>query len=1141
MKSNVVMSRWRYLRVPVLTLVACLLISLPSSGQIQTTSGIAGNIKDPSGGAIAGAKVVVREQNTGAVHEMISNSLGYYSFPSLLPGIYTITVEMSGFQTAVVTDRQIQASQPAEVDVTLKLGKTSQTVTVSAAGAELLKTSSQSISDSITPELVRSLPTVRGNFFDILDLAPGVVSQQTNGYNAGLSVSQTSNAYNYVNIGNTYNSSGAFVGGNRDSASNVSVDGANVQSSVYQDSPQWQSTDTIKEMQVQTAGMNAEFGYGASGINIITKSGTNQVHGDVYEFLRNNMFDANSFFSNQAGRPLPNYQQNQFGVSVGGPIKKDKLLFFFNYEGLRARQGVNQLLDVPPETYRNGDFSINANSSPQNPQAPIPVYNPYQFNPVTGLRQQFPGNIIPMGATNLCAPHPTCVDPATVKFLNQWVLQPNEVIYTSTGGTPVAAGVARSSINANQYTGRIDFLQSDKSTIYARYTQTPETGISGSIEPLAATSNNLASYNAITHWTWTPKPSVVNDLFVAYTRPKWFLGRPTNIPNISTQLGLTNVSPLPGGPDFSGTGYSMDATQVFIDNATTDTYQFEDDLAMVAGRHNIKAGFAFLDKRFYYHTVADDKGVFYFNGQYSTVCPLGNATCAAASSAAGLLQGGLGFADYLMGATDENFVQLNPAPYAGYQGYYAPYIQDSWRVTTNLTLNYGLRYEYWSPWLVPRNTTLSYDPATGDPVYALQNPLDYLSSSACYGTCGARTNLPRAGYSASTHNFSPRAGLAYMISHNTVIRASGGIYYDGNRNDNQLSNLQTGGPPFTLRLQQTILPVDTPVPTYTVSTQFPSVAPTGIPQPNSTPPTTYRFVLPYLPTPVVYQWSFDVQHRLGKTWGLELSYLGSHTIHEFQYEDLNAAALPVGSLATVPLQERRPYTAWGQLQTWAPIGWARYNSLVGSFKNSSPWHGLTLQTNFMWAKDIVSSHWGYSDEGNTNFRYPYSWAGPYTAYPPFSFVAGYYYELPVGRGKAFGSQMNSAMNAILGGWVVSGITQFSDGGWAPIFNLGADTSGTGELTMPDRICNPNIVPGGRTYLHWWNPACIVPAPYGSFGNSNLAAFTVPGVNNWDLSLQKNFHTGFPRESGELQFRWEMFNVWNHTQWASPASTSPPES
>ena len=577
MKKCLGIHAWASLAVMALVVTLCLAFATKGRAQMQTTTGISGTVKDPSGAVVVGAKVIVRDQNTGSVRTAATNSSGYYAFQSVLPGLYTITVSMAGFETAMVTNRRVLATEPAQVDVVLQVGRSAQTVTVSAQGAELLNTSSQTITDTITPMLVKNLPTTRGNFFDLLTLAPGVVPQQANGYNGGLGISQTSNAYNYVNIANTYNSSGAFVGGNRDSASNVSIDGANVQSPVYQETPQWQSTDTVQELRVETANMNSEFGYGASGINVITRSGTNRFHGDVYEYLRNNHLDANDFFSNQAGQKLPTYQQNQFGVSVGGPIKKDKLLFFFNYEGLRARQSVNQRLTAVPAAYRNGDFSVNANSTPQNPLAPIPIYNPYQYDPATGLRQQFPGNIIPMGATTLCSPKPTCVDPATVKFLNDWVLQPTAVV----DGIPVALGVSKSTIDSNQYTGRIDFLQSEKSTIYGRYTQTPVEAFSGSIQPLAPQYNPHASYNAVAHWIWTPSPSLVNHVFVAYTRPKWFLGRNTSVPDVSSQLGLTNVSGLPGGPDFEGTGYAMDTSQVFILNSTADKYQFEDDFSTI--------------------------------------------------------------------------------------------------------------------------------------------------------------------------------------------------------------------------------------------------------------------------------------------------------------------------------------------------------------------------------------------------------------------------------------------------------------------------------------------------------------------------------------------------------------------------------
>jgi hypothetical protein len=497
-------------------------------------------------------------------------------------------------------------------------------------------------------------------------------------------------------------------------------------------------------------------------------------------------------------------------------------------------------------------------------------------------------------------------------------------------------------------------------------------------------------------------------------------------------------------------------------------------------------------------------------------------------------------ADYLMGATDENFLKLNAAPYAGYQLYKGFYIEDSWRVTSKLTLNYGLRYENWPAWLDPRNTTLTYNSATGNPVYAMQNPLDYLSSQYCYGACAPlNTSIPRTAYKSGNLDFAPRFGLAYQITPATVFRASFGIFFDGNLNNNQLSNLQSGAAPFQLSYTQNILPdlVDTPVPTYTVSTQFGAVSPTSIPVPNASPVNTYRFVMPYLPTPAVNQWSGEVQQRVGKSWGLSVSYLGSHTSHEFMFTDENAAALPAPGTALVneTLQQRRIFPAWGQLGTWAPQGYGEYNALIASFHNANPWHGLTLISNFQWAKNITSSYWGYSDEGNENFRAPYIWAGDYTADPPTKFVMGYSYHLPVGAGQAFGNSSNSVIRQLASGWMVSGITTFANGGWAPVWDLGPDQTGTGLNNMPNRTCNPNNVPGGHSYLEWFNRTCFSEAAYGTWGNSNIAAYTEPGLNNWNLAIAKDTKTGFPRETGEVQFRADMFNAFNHVQWAAPTN------
>ena len=304
--------------------VCLLLLTIPIQAQVETTSSISGTVTDSTGAVVGGAAVTVKNQGTGEARNRVTNSTGYYSFPSLSPGTYSITVSMTGFKTVVVSDRVIQVAQPASVDVTLAVGAAAQTVNVSAAGAELISTTSSEISGTISPTLVENLPLNSHNMFDLAVLTPGTSPQY-------LSLSQISfsqKSLNYVGAAGTFVASGIFAGGNRDSGANVSIDGANVQSPVYQQTTQLQSTASIQEMRIETSNMNAEFGGGVSAVNVITKSGGNQFHGEAYEYLRNNHLDAADFFTNLAGLKLPNYQQNQFGSAAGGPIKKDGLFFF---------------------------------------------------------------------------------------------------------------------------------------------------------------------------------------------------------------------------------------------------------------------------------------------------------------------------------------------------------------------------------------------------------------------------------------------------------------------------------------------------------------------------------------------------------------------------------------------------------------------------------------------------------------------------------------------------------------------------------------------------------------------------------------------------------------------------------------------
>ena len=280
----------------------------------------------------------------------------------------------------------------------------------------------------------------------------------------------------------------------------------------------------------------------------------------------------------------------------------------------------------------------------------------------------------------------------------------------------------------------------------------------------------------------------------------------------------------------------------------------------------------------------------------------------------------------------------------------------------------------------------------------------------------------------------------------------------------------------------------------------------------------------------MYQWSFSIQHRISSNWGAELSYLGEKTIREFMFLDMNAPDLPHGSLASLSLQQRRRFPQWGTLGTWSPIGWSKYNGLMASLKNNE-WHGLTLLANYTFAKNISSSNWGSSDQGNQNFRYPYIWAGPYASTPYHRVVAGYTYRLPFGRGQSLASSLSKVPNLLVSGWTVSGISTFSTG--SPQWINTRDLSGTGLTpALPDRICD-GMQNAPRTRFQWFNTNCFVDPPFGRYGNSTLGSITIPGINNWDLTLSKSTRTRWPNDTGDFELRLEMFNAFNHTQWAAP--------
>ena len=1079
----------------------------PVTAQVETTSRISGIVSDPSGGVVPGASVTITNENTGAVRLAKTDASGFYSIVSLLPGTYTIAIVQPGFKKAEIKGRVLQAASPARADVMLELGTEAQSVIVDATGQELVTTTTSEVAATITPTLVQQIPLARQSFLDLLVMTPGTVPQ-TFYYHLSLGSENLSS----VGTGGggsvgDFTASGIFVGGSRDTGTNISIDGTNVQSRLQSNVTQFQSPASIQEVRVESGTMNAEFGFGVGTVNIITKSGTNSYHGTAYEYLRNSRLNAAPFFTNLLGQKLPNYQQNQFGGALGGPVKRNKLLFFTNYEGMRVHESATSFQTVPPEGVVNGDFS----GFPT-------IYNPFSYDPATGLRQPFPGNKIPVGTTGLCAPRPQCADPATLAYLQKWVLKPN----TTLNGLPTLVGTSLTRLRSDQFTVRMDYLHTSKANIYGRFTYLEAAQSSQGIQPLQSTDNPYGSRNAVVHWTQVLKPTMVNDLMVGFTRPWWFIGRDTTHGNIAKELGLQNTSNNLGAPIFGVPEFNLDNSERYLYDALQDTYQLKDDLTYIRGRHSMKFGMEITEDRQYINSVDIDLGNMTFGNTFTRACPGGNSACEAARAAAGLPTGGSALADYLLGAVTGASLTIADRR-DSYQTYYGFYAQDSWRATSRLTLNFGLRYEHYSPWLVPRNTNVLWDPVKGGPQYVLQNPLDYFDPSKCLGKCAPLVpGLPREGYRTSNRDLAPRAGFAYQVTAKTVLRAGAGVYFDGNSDNGYRSTASV--PPFGQLVGLTAT-ADQQLPPYFVSSLFPAPSPTGIPQANSNPPTALSVLYPYKPTPAVYQWSLSVQRSLNQYWSLDLNYLGSHTIHENMGMDLNSAQLPQGELAAKSLQDRRLFPQWGRVRAVLPIGWAKYNAMIVSVKNRE-WHGLTLMSNFTWAKGTITNNPAKSEFGISSIYAPYILAGESPWVPRNSLQTGYSYSLPFGRGKAFGSSFGPVLKEVISGWTVSGITWIATGSPQPVY-ASTDLTGVGLLSaFPNRVCDP-AKDAPRSRLAWFNTSCFADAPFGTWPNSPMGAVRFPGVNNWDISIFKALAI---KESHRVELKLDMFNAFNHTQW-----------
>ena len=1016
------------------------------------TATVVGIVRDPSGAAIAKAKITVRNQATNVEKEAVSSAEGSYVVPLLQPGSYTIEAEAAGFRHAVVNGIVLQVDQNARINFDLEVGQISEAIEITGE-APLTDTESASVGTVIDNRKVQDIPLNGRQFYSLALLVPGTYQPaqgSTNAFRGGFNVA-----------------------GSSEIANNFTLNGITNNNAAVNAPAFWPSIDSIQEFKLLTGVYSAEYGHASGGqVVVTTRSGTNSYHGTAYEFLRNQALDAKNFFT-PAG-PTPAFKRNQFGATFGGPVQKDKTFFFFSYEGLRLSQQVTALTTVPTAEMRGGDFSSLLALA-----TPVRV-----IDPTTG--SAFNGNVIPqnridkVGAALMAYyPAPTFATPAGRAPSNNYVF--NE---------------ARTE-TLNQYSGRVDHTFSARDSLYGTFNHfndpsfEPSNSICGSrvIPGFGCTQGLTAQLYGVVE-THVFSPGVVNELRLGYNRlrqprvqedAKIDFNRQYNIasffgtaPNIGG-LPNTNIT------NYAGLGGGTNPPQDRADN----TYQLVETLIWNRGRHNLKFGadLSTFGSNFYY--LNNSRGTFNFT----------NTSSGPTSTYA--------LADLLLGlpaSTSNN--PIAPNIYFRTRGA-AFYAQDDFKVSSRLTVNFGLRWEYFQPvhdkW--GHNSTL--DASTGQLVYYGQN------------------NYPKYLFDSDYNNFAPRLGFAWRPTGDakTVIRGGGGLFYNAQATNNGLIGVMTN-PPY--RNPQT----------FTSSKDAPVTLGNPFPAGTGASATTLTAISRKFATATVAQWSFGVQREIGSGAVVDVSYFGSKGTRLPVNYNINQPAPGAGTLAQV--NARRPYPAWGNVGWIESVANSNYNSLQAKLEKRFR-TGASVLVAYTLGKSIdnapgISTASSASKSTAQNSQYLRGERGRSDFDVRNRLVTSAALDLPFGKGRHL---LSSGWGSrIAGGFQLSGVLTLQSGNpLTPVYSGNISNTYTNS-DRPNVVGDANAGPG--TVQQYFNTAAFAKPAANSFGNAGRNIIEGPPLRNLDLALSRNFRI---TERAGLQFRGEFFNSLNHPNFGLPNATA----
>ncbi|HWO37078.1 MAG TPA: carboxypeptidase regulatory-like domain-containing protein [Candidatus Acidoferrum sp.] len=1146
------------------TLFATFFAVSPARGQ-EITATITGSVTDPSGASVVAASVVARDVERGTAYATQTNPDGVFNLQRVPVGTYEITVTSTGFQTAKQSAVTLVLDQIARFNFKLRLKGVNEVMEVIDT-APNLQTDSAQVGTLIDSKTNDNLPLASRNFVQLTLLSPGALTIDPQTMNTG---SQTSQQIAGNGGGRPY------INGNREESNNFILDGVDNNQASENAVGFTPSPDAIQEFNVITQNASAEFGNFQGGVvSASIKSGTNTFHGDVFEFIRNDKFNANSwqngFLPNGQGIGLPKAKMrwNLFGGTVGGPIIKNKMFFFADYEGSRFDHPLAQgTITVLSAAERQGNFSALCTAAfdssgvcqppvtnPPTPVGPGQIYDP--CTPGTGISGTpcvlsgnpvpFPGNMIPANRLD-----------GAFKALMASPLYPQ-----GTSSAPNSAVVLNGSQNNDdQEDFKVDYNISDKDRLFARYSRGKEIDPNTTTYLLGGNSSSEAHIdNTAFDETHTFTSSLLNDFRfgVNYVLP--FGPNTTFAPSVAalaTQTGIagTTEGGISGLPNITFTSaanngggignYNGLGNGTIIQKFASTVWQVSDNLLWSHGHHNTKFGFQMNRYRLNitYPGNAGVLGDIGFTSNYTSEAGDGQAGGDAGASFA------LGLPDSVArGEVGSGFHQRD--------WLLAGFAQDDWRIADSLTLNLGLRYEARTPWVETNNRQVNVDKTTGIVEFPGNSPVP----TGIVGKNGFSRGLYSSKYDG-LGEFEPRIGFAWtpaILERKTVIRGAFSVssYLEGTGTNLRLPR----NPPYTptqIGGTNNYTPGATPYTTEAGATGG------ATPQPQSVVGATMFAWDPVVQPAVGEQWNLSIQHELTKTLTAQIGYVGQKVTHLVVPLDLGQLQLGTGNTAFIGgfngVDSGGHSLGYGpnsfaDVYDTASVGTMRYDALQAVLQKRAS-RGLEGQIAYTWGKCMTnnSGYYGtYSPNSETTSSYPY-WQNLYDArsnwarcyYDSSQVVSGYLlYELPVGRGKSFAHDLPAAANAVVGNWSVAPIFSYHAG--FPLAVYGPDNSGTftGHDGAGPGSARPNcngpvqythqFVNNGAGYQFQWvsnaNNTFTPEAP-GTFGTCPAQGPVIgPHYVDLDLSLQKNFLFG---ESKRLQFRADFLNAFNHPNLAAP--------